>query len=138
MTGDRRSCWDRLRPILTMKFTKALLRVLTDVAILVGLLFSMIVSPLTIVAFVAWIEWSIYNDGPQQENPQQVGQWSYLVSIGLLLISAAILMLKYRLASASELDTEIARLRKHLVGLEQRREELLGEETARVAPVEEP
>jgi uncharacterized membrane protein len=105
-----------------MIFVKAFMRVLADFAILFGLVFSMIVSPFTIIAFVAWAEWTIYNDGPAQESPRQVGQWSYLVSIGLLLVSAAILTLKYRLATISELDEEIGKLKDDLEKLEQRKE----------------
>jgi hypothetical protein len=106
------------------------MRVLADFLILFGLVFSMIISPFTIIAFVAWAEWTIYNDGPAQESPQQVGQWGYLVSIGLLLISAAILTLKYRLATMSELDEEIEKLRVDLEKLEQRREKRVRSRTA--------
>jgi hypothetical protein len=116
------SPWGRLRPFFSMIFVKAFMRVLADFAILFGLVFSMIVSPFTIIAFVAWAEWTIYNDGPAQESPRQVGQWSYLVSIGLLLVSAAILTLKYRLATISELDEEIGKLKDDLEKLEQRKE----------------
>ncbi|KAJ5151624.1 hypothetical protein N7492_009919 [Penicillium capsulatum] len=129
---DGSSRLHRLRPVFTFRFCRACLRVIADVAILFGLLFSMIIIPLTVIAFVVWIEWCIHHDGPQQENPQQVGQWSYLVSIGLLLLSAAILMLKYRLATRSELDTEIDRLQKHLAKLEMRREALSDSETSRM------
>jgi hypothetical protein len=116
------SPWGRLRPFFSLIFVKAFMRVLADFAILFGLVFSMIVSPFTIIAFVAWAEWTIYNDGPAQESPRQVGQWSYLVSIGLLLVSAAILTLKYRLATISELDEEIGKLKDDLEKLEQRKE----------------
>jgi hypothetical protein len=44
------------------------------------------------------------------------------VSIGLLAISATILTLKYRLASAAELDSEVETLRAHLERLEVRRD----------------
>lgn len=115
------SRWHRIRPFLTMRVFKAALHVLIDLAILFGLVFSMIISPLTIIAFVVWIEWWINNDGPSQENPQQVGQWASLVSIGLLLVSAAVLTLKYRLASKSELENEIQKTRQHLAKLELRR-----------------
>ncbi|KAJ5931087.1 hypothetical protein N7466_006580 [Penicillium verhagenii] len=120
--GKPASRWNRIRPFFTLRFLKAFLRLLADLAILFGLLFSMIISPLTIIGFVAWIEWWIHNDGPSQENPQQVGQWSYLVSIALLVISAAILTLKYRIASVAELDCEIETLRTHLHNLEERRD----------------
>ncbi|KAJ5548318.1 hypothetical protein N7513_005552 [Penicillium frequentans] len=120
-TKNSMSCWSRIRPVFTIRFLKAFLRIIADLGILFGLLFSMIISPLTIIGFVAYIEWWIHNDGPSQENPQQVGQWSYLVSIGLLVTSAGILTLKYRLASAKELDTEIETLRAHLEKLEKRR-----------------
>ncbi|KAF3401924.1 hypothetical protein F1880_009875 [Penicillium rolfsii] len=122
--------WRRLRPFFSCIFLKSFMRVLADFAILFGLVFSMFISPLTIIAFVAWAEWTIHNDGPAQENPQQVGQWSYLVSIGLLLVSAAILTLKYRLATISELDEEIEKLRNDLEKLEQRKEGRLRSETA--------
>ena len=112
----------RLRPFLTWQFLKAFLHVSVDAGILFGIFFSMIISPFTIVAFVVWVEWTLYNDGPSQESPQQVGQWAYLVSIALLVISAGILTLKYRLASSTELDNVIDALRKHLSDLEEKRE----------------
>jgi hypothetical protein len=121
-TEQNPSRWSRIRPVFTFRFSKAFLRVLTDSWILFGLAFSMIISPLTIIAFVVWIEWWINNDGPSQENPQQVGQWASLVSIALLLVSAAILSLKYRLATTSELDTEIEKTKTHLENLQQRRD----------------
>ncbi|KAJ6076113.1 hypothetical protein N7499_008094 [Penicillium canescens] len=112
----------RLRPFFTWQFLKAFLHVSVDAGILFGIVFSMIISPFTIVAFVVWVEWTLYNDGPSQESPQQVGQWAYLVSIALLVVSAGILTLKYRLASSTELDNEIDALRKHLSDLEEKRE----------------
>lgn len=126
----QQSRWSRARPFFSIIFIKAFLRALADFAILFGLVFSMIISPFTIIAFVAWAEWTLYNDGPAQENPQQVGQWSFLVSIALLLISAAILTLKYRLATTSELDEEIAKLKSDLEKLEKRKEAHLQSETA--------
>jgi hypothetical protein len=131
LTSRRRtSQLNHLRPFFSVVFLRAIMRVLADFAILFGLLFSMIISPFTIIAFVGWAEWTIYNDGPAQESPQQVGQWSYLVSFGLLLVSAAILTLKYRLATTSELDEEIEKLRDDLEKLEQRKEARLRSETA--------
>jgi hypothetical protein len=118
--------WRYIRPLLSIEFLKAWLHFIIDVAILVGLLFSIIISPFTVIAFVIWIEWYIRNDGPSQESPQQVGQWSYLVSIGLLLISAAILKLKYRLASQKELDYELDETRRHLEELQKIRTEKFG------------
>ncbi|KAJ5378121.1 uncharacterized protein N7496_005530 [Penicillium cataractarum] len=125
-----------IRPLFSMTFLRAFMRVLADFLILFGLVFSMIISPFTIIAFVAWAEWTIYNDGPAQESPRQVGQWSYLVSIGLLLISAAILTLKYRLATMSELDEEIEKLRDDLEKLEQRKEKRLRSATAPLMTLE--
>lgn len=120
--GHNSSQWSRLRPFFTIRYIKALLRVLTDAFILFGLLFSMIISPITIIAFVVWIEWWIYDDGPSQEHPQQVGQWSYLVSLALLLVSAIILSLKYKLATKTELDTEIEKTKTHLEKLRKSRD----------------
>lgn len=129
-----KSLWIRTRPLFTARFMMAFLRVVADLGILFGLVFSMIISPLTIIAFICWIEWWIHNDGPSQENPQQVGQWSYLVGIALLVVSAGILTLKYRLASKSELDEEIARLKSHLEKLELRREARTDSETTALNP----
>lgn len=127
---------NHFRSFFSMTFLKAFMRVSADFLILFGLVFSMIVSPFTILAFVAWAEWTIYNDGPAQESPSQVGQWSYLVSFGLLLISAAILTLKYRLATMTELDEEIKKLRDDLEKLEQRKEKRLRSGTAPLVATE--
>ncbi|KAJ5376019.1 hypothetical protein N7509_012905 [Penicillium cosmopolitanum] len=124
-SGKAASIWSKVRPALTICFIKASIRVTFDCLILFGLVFSMIISPFTTIAFIVWIEWWIHNDGPggsNQESEQQVGQWSYLVGIALLMISAAILALKYRIASACELETEISSTRKHLAKLERMRE----------------
>lgn len=118
--------WSYVRPLFSINFLKAWLHFIIDVAILVGLVFSIIISPLTVIAFVVWIEWYIRNDGPSQESPQQIGQWSYLLSIGLLLISAALLKLKYRLASQKELDYELDKTRRHLENLQNIRTEKFG------------
>ncbi|CAI7666979.1 unnamed protein product [Penicillium viridicatum] len=114
--------WNLMQHILSRRFVKSFLHVLVDAAILFGILFSMIVSPFTIVAFVVWIEIQIFNDGPSEETPSQVGQWAYLTSLALLLISAAILKLKYRLASSAELENEITALKQHLRDLERMKE----------------
>ncbi|CAI7601778.1 unnamed protein product [Penicillium bialowiezense] len=120
-TTRRKSPLTPLRPIFTRRFLRAFLHTLVDAIILFGIIFSMIVSPFTIVAFVAWIEFQIYNDGPSQESPRQVGQWAYLVSIALLVISAGILTLKYKIASVTELENEIEETKKHLEYLEKRK-----------------
>ncbi|KAJ5384201.1 hypothetical protein N7517_002112 [Penicillium concentricum] len=117
-TNKNTSFWRRMRHIFSRQFLKSVLHVILDAAILFGILFSMIVSPFTIIAFVIWIEIQIYNDGPPGESPSQVGQWAYPTSLALLVISAAISKLKYRLASSVELEREIAALKQHLRDLE--------------------
>jgi hypothetical protein len=114
--------WRRVTSMFHRRSLRAFLHLFVDAAILFGILFSMIVSPFTIIAFVVWIEIQIYNDGPEQESPRQVGQWAYPVSLGLLVLSSAILTLKYRLASSAELEKEISTLKKHLEDLEKIRE----------------
>ncbi|KAL5358568.1 hypothetical protein BJX96DRAFT_44988 [Aspergillus floccosus] len=118
----RRTLWSRLQGVVNPEVIKQWASLLIDVILLVAILLSIIISPFTVIAFVVWIEWCIYNDGPAEEHPQQVGQWSYLVSIGLLLLSAVILRLRYRVSSAAELDRDIEVLRRRLVNLEARRE----------------
>ncbi|CAG8885596.1 unnamed protein product [Penicillium egyptiacum] len=122
LTNEKTAVWRRMRYILSRQFLKSSLHVLVDAAILFGILFSMIVSPFTIVAFVVWIEIQIANDGPSEETPRQVGQWAYATSLALLVISAAILKLKYRLASSVELEREISELKQHLGNLEKMKE----------------
>ncbi|RJE26977.1 hypothetical protein PHISCL_00678 [Aspergillus sclerotialis] len=80
-----------------------------DVVFLIILFFSVVVSPFTVIAFVTWIEWYIHNDGPPQEHIEQVGQWSPLVALGLVILSGGILRLKYYIASLEELDHEISK-----------------------------
>ncbi|KAJ5130018.1 uncharacterized protein N7515_006057 [Penicillium bovifimosum] len=115
------SIWRRVGSMFCRQSLRAFLHLFVDAAILFGILFSLIVSPFTIIAFVVWIEIQIWNDGPEQESPRQVGQWAYPASLGLLVLSSAILKLKYRLASTAELEKEISTLKKHLEDLEKRR-----------------
>ncbi|OJI82806.1 hypothetical protein ASPTUDRAFT_124994 [Aspergillus tubingensis CBS 134.48] len=122
-TREKLSVWRPTRGLFTLHALGSWLRLLLDTIILCALVFSIIVSPLTVIAFVVWIEYYIHEDGPSQETPQQVGQWSPLVSIGFLLISAAILKLKYWVASREELEEEIEHLRGKLKRLERLREE---------------
>ncbi|KAI9041106.1 uncharacterized protein KD926_007376 [Aspergillus affinis] len=89
-----------------------------DIVYLIAFGLSVVASPFTAIAFVVWIEWYIRNDGPPQENIQQVGQWSPLVAFGLVLISAGILRLRYQVASTDELDHEITKTRSKLEKLE--------------------
>ncbi|KAJ5261113.1 hypothetical protein N7478_011708 [Penicillium angulare] len=131
---DSSSRWNRIKPFFTLRFIKASSRVLADLCILFALVFSMIISPLTVIAFIAWIEWWIHNDGPSKESPQQVGQWSYLVGIALLAVSAGVLTLKYRLASKSELENEISRVTEHLEMLERRKSARIESETTTLMP----
>ncbi|CAP81042.1 Pc12g14150 [Penicillium rubens Wisconsin 54-1255] len=129
-TNEKTPVWRRMRHLLSRRFLGSFLHVLVDAAILFGILFSMIVSPFTIVAFVVWIEIQISNDGPSEETPSQVGQWAYPTSLALLVISAAILKLKYRLASSVELEREISALKQHLGDLEKMKEARSGSGSA--------
>ncbi|KAJ5773703.1 Integral membrane protein [Penicillium paradoxum] len=128
-TTKRIRVWRRIRFIFHHQSLKKLLHLLVDVAILFGILFSMIVSPFTIIAFVIWIEIQIYNDGPEQESPSQVGQWAYPASIGLLMISAAIMELKHRIASSAELEKQMSELREQLEDLEKLKEARSGSDS---------
>ncbi|KAH8694265.1 hypothetical protein BGW36DRAFT_463821 [Talaromyces proteolyticus] len=124
--GQKFKIRDYICAVFSVRFAKLWFRFFGDVAILIGLLFSIIISPFTVIAFVVWIEWYIRNDGPSQESPRQVGQWAYLLSIGLLLISAAVLKMKYRVASQTELNYEFEETRKHLEKLQRVRDERFG------------
>ncbi|OQE47448.1 hypothetical protein PENCOP_c001G01609 [Penicillium coprophilum] len=128
-TNENTAFRRRVRHILSRQSLKTFLHVTVDAAILFGIFFSMILSPLTIIAFVVWIEIQIYNDGPPGESPSQVDQWAYPTSLALLVISAAISKLKYRLASSAELDREISALKQHLGDLEKMKEARSGSDS---------
>ncbi|PYI23989.1 hypothetical protein BO99DRAFT_322432 [Aspergillus violaceofuscus CBS 115571] len=95
-----------------------LVRLLLDLCILFAVVFSIVISPLTVLAFVAWIEYYIHEDGPAQETPKQVGQWAPLASIGFLVVSAGILKLKVWVAPRREIEWEIEQVRGRLKRLE--------------------
>ncbi|RAK78957.1 uncharacterized protein BO72DRAFT_494796 [Aspergillus fijiensis CBS 313.89] len=96
----------------------SLVRLLLDLCILFAVGFSIVISPLTVLAFVAWIEYYIHEDGPAQETPKQVGQWAPLASIGFLVVSAGILKLKVWVAPRREIEWEIEQVRGRLKRLE--------------------
>ncbi|PYH86339.1 hypothetical protein BO82DRAFT_428772 [Aspergillus uvarum CBS 121591] len=96
----------------------SLVRLLADLCILFAVVFSIVISPLTVLAFVAWIEYYIHEDGPAQETPKQVGQWAPLASIGFLVVSAGILKLKVWVAPRQEIEWEIEQVRGRLKRLE--------------------
>jgi hypothetical protein len=78
------------------------------------LLAGIIISPPLVVAFICWIEWYIRNDGSTNETINQVGQWSPLVSVAVVLFAALVYQLKGKLASADEIRDEIWRTEMHL------------------------
>ena len=90
----------------------------TDMLALIVLFVAMILTPVTIIIFVVWIEWYIERDLVSTELPAQVGQWTTSVSIGLVLISALVLRLRYIIATKTDIQGEIADAQKHLEFLE--------------------
>ena len=91
------------------------LRLIIDIFALITLLAGIVISPLLVVAFICWIEWYIRNDGATNETINQVGQWSPLVSVGIVLFAALVYeVCKDRLASKSELRDEIWSTELHL------------------------
>ena len=102
-----------LTVLLHLHTLGSLVRLLLDLCILFAVGFSIVISPLTVLAFVAWIEYYIHEDGPAQETPKQVGQWAPLASIGFLVVSAGILKLKVWVAPRREIEWEIEQVLKH-------------------------
>jgi hypothetical protein len=90
------------------------LRLIIDIFALLTLLAGIIISPPLVVAFICWIEWYIRNDGSTNETINQVGQWSPLVSVAVVLFAALVYQLKGKLASADEIRDEIWRTEMHL------------------------
>ncbi|PWY68967.1 integral membrane protein [Aspergillus sclerotioniger CBS 115572] len=117
-TRQQLSIWKPALPLFNLQAAGLWIRLLLDTAILCTLVFSIIVSPLTVIAFVVWIEYYIHEDGPSQETPRQVGQWAPLASIAFLVVSAAVLKVRYWVASGEELEEEIAWLRGEVERLE--------------------
>ncbi|KAK5947624.1 hypothetical protein PMZ80_001777 [Knufia obscura] len=99
--------------------TRHLLRFLLDIVALLTLFIAMILTPATIIVFVIWIEWYINRDIVSQETPQQIGQWGSVVSIALVLISALVLRMRYKIASQREIQNEIVETQEHLRRLEE-------------------
>jgi hypothetical protein len=85
-----------------------------DVLVVVILVASLTLFPITVVGFVVWIEWYIWGDGTPSETPNQVGQWSVLVSVAVVLVAAAIYQFKDRVATEEELRCQIERTEAHL------------------------
>ncbi|KAE8395937.1 hypothetical protein BDV23DRAFT_144026 [Aspergillus alliaceus] len=122
-TRIKLSSWKPASQLFTLRSATSWAKVIFDVIILGALLFSIVISPLTVIAFVVWIEYYIYHDGPSQEEPQQVGQWSSLVSVALLMISAMIYKFRYWVAPRHEIEHDIEELRKEIKFLEKLRDE---------------
>ena len=101
----------------------ATLRLIIDVLALLTLLAGIIISPPLVVAFICWIEWYIRNDGDTNETINQVGQWSPLVSVAVVLFAALVYQMKAKLASTGEIKDEIWRTEMHLRKLKGQLEE---------------
>lgn len=85
-----------------------------DMSMIGVLLYSCIATPAMIVCFVVGMEWWIRRSFSTDETLHQVGQWSVLASLGLVLISAMILELKCKLATTSEVDEDIKEAQERL------------------------
>lgn len=102
----------------------ATLRLIIDLLAILTLLAGIVISPLLVVAFICWIEWYIRNDGSTNETINQVGQWSPLVSVAVVLFAALVYQLKGKLASTNEIRDEILQTEMHLRKLKGQLEEM--------------
>jgi hypothetical protein len=89
-----------------LEITSILLLVF-DVFALLILLAGIAISPPLVIAFICWIEWYIRNDGATNETIQQVGQWSPLVAVAVILVAAVVYQGRGWLASRTEVQDEI-------------------------------
>ena len=96
----------------------ALLRLFTDIGALIALFLATVFVPLTTIAFIVWIEWYIHRDFISDDALKLVSQWSSLVAIGLVLCSATILRLRYRIAPDDEIEKDLQEWRADLRELE--------------------
>jgi hypothetical protein len=92
-------------------------RLLFDSLVVIILLASLTLFPFTVIGFICWIEWYIRNDGTPTEGPSQVGQWSVLVSVAVILLASSMYQLKDLVASKEELQVEIEKVERHLTKL---------------------
>lgn len=114
--------WRTSRKRLLEKATSCL-RLFVDLAALLALFVATVFIPLTTITFIVWIEWFIHRDLISKETPKQVGQWSSLAAIGLVLCSALVLRLRYFIAPKDEIDSNIHDCRLQLATLEDLREQ---------------
>lgn len=89
-----------------------------DLVALIVLTASMILGPLTIIAFIVWIEIYIHADGEPNEEPQAVGQWAFVIQVAIVLLAALLLRLRYKVASVEEVENDIERAKLHVTKLE--------------------
>lgn len=89
-----------------------------DLLTLAVLLNVMISAPLIIIAFIVWIETYIRSDGKPRENFENVGQWTFIVQIGILLLAVLIIRLRHKIASEDEIQRDIEVARGHVAHLE--------------------
>jgi len=89
-----------------------------DLLTLTVLIAVMVFGPLVIIAFVIWIETYIHSDGKPREGVEAVGQWAFIVQIGILLLAVLIIRLRHRIASEDEIRRDIERARIHVAHLE--------------------
>ncbi|OQU97017.1 hypothetical protein CLAIMM_03022 [Cladophialophora immunda] len=94
-------------------------RFVIDVITLCVLLGVMLFGPLIIIAFIIWIEGYIHSDGEPNEQVQAVGQWQVIVQIGIVLLAAVVLRLRYKVASEEEIQRNLRHARHHVEKLEQ-------------------
>ncbi|OAP64545.1 hypothetical protein AYL99_00517 [Fonsecaea erecta] len=105
-------------------------RFVIDIITLCFLIGVMIFGPLIIIAFIIWIEGYIHSDGEPNEQIQAVGQWQFIVQIGIVLLAAVILRLRYRVASEEEIQRNLTHAKHHVAKLEKIAEQKRSEREA--------
>jgi hypothetical protein len=118
ITSPRRSISDPATLTRLKRRLTALARFLTDLTALISLLLATIFVPITTIVFIVWIEWYIHRDFISDDAPKLVSQWSPVVAIALVLCSALVIRLRYRLAPREEIEGDVAACRERLGRLE--------------------
>lgn len=88
---------------------------LLTICLLIGV---MIFGPLVIIAFVVWIERYLHADGKPREGVEAVGQWTFIVQIGVLLLAVVIIRFRHMLASEDEIQRDILLAKQKVAELE--------------------
>lgn len=106
------------------QFSRHLTHFVLDTVALLLLIATIIFIPVINILFIIWIEYYIHRDLVSSDAAYEVGQWSSSVSIGLILVSALVLQLRWPMATEEEYIDELERKEEQVQELKERLEKM--------------